>query len=214
MQNVEEYEDSDSENSPEILLNHEIVSVEEGRSTQTLLLSSNNLPEHLKTALEDLRCIRFYTHGRAGYHESRTQQHLLKPTYWYGKQEPFEFEFVINSNTGVQKIFDNLMIVSNNAEPDSIECTIIGDSYGFDKEKILSGFEDKLDFNVEFKVNPDENIVFKTNISKDHVLNQYTLTSCAKLRDLANIKYGRRLGNIHYVEDKWNITLDPIYYKT
>ena len=106
------------------------------------------------------------------------------------------------------------MIISNNAEPDSIECTIVGDSYGFDKEKILSGSEDKLDFNVEFKVNPNENIVFKTNISKDHVLNQYTLTSCAKLRDLADTKYGRRLGNIHYVEDKWNITLDPIYYKT
>lgn len=214
MQNVEKYKDAKDENSPDILLSRETVPWEKGRSVQILLLSSNNLPENLKTALEDLRCIRFYTHGRAGYHESRTQQHLLKPTCWYGKQEPFEFEFVINSNTGVQKIFDNLMIVSNNAEPDSIECTIIGDSYGFDKEKILSGSEDKLDFNVEFKVNPDENIVFKTNISKDHVLNQYTLTSCAKLRDLADIKYGRRLGNIHYVEDKWNITLDPIYYKT
>lgn len=81
MQNVEECEDPKDENSPEKVIKSNSVSVEDGRSTQTLLLSSNSLSENLKKDLEDIRCIRFYTHGRAGYHESRTQQHLLKPTY-------------------------------------------------------------------------------------------------------------------------------------
>jgi hypothetical protein len=132
----------------------------------------------------------------------------------------------VNANVGMQKIFDNIAIISNNAEPDSIECTIIGDSYNFNKEGIYnqSAFPDNSidkefkngnysqNFNIEFKGSGD-NLVFKTKISRDNTLNQYSLTTCSKLRDIANSNYGRRLGNMHYLEDKWNIALDPIYFK-
>jgi len=36
---------------------------------------------------------------------------------------------------GVQKIFDNLQIISNRAEPESFHFTIVGDSYEFSEDK-------------------------------------------------------------------------------
>jgi hypothetical protein len=39
----------------------------------------------------------------------------VKPCFWYGKQHPFEFEFVVVDNPQVHKIFDNLQIISNKA---------------------------------------------------------------------------------------------------
>jgi hypothetical protein len=47
----------------------------------------------------------FWKHGQAGIIDISDE---LKPTYWYGKQHPFEFEFVVNDNPGNHKIFDNL----------------------------------------------------------------------------------------------------------
>ena len=43
----------------------------------------------------------FYVHGRAGIfdeidYEDENLDNQIKPTYWYNKQEPFEFEFVVN----------------------------------------------------------------------------------------------------------------------
>ena len=57
-----------------------------------------------------------------------------KPTNWYGKQHPFEFEFIVRKDD-MHKIFDNLIIISNNAEPESFHYEIIGDSYEFAKDK-------------------------------------------------------------------------------
>ena len=39
-------------------------------------------------------------------------------------------EFIVNDNPQISKIFDNLEIISNNAEPESFHYEIIGDSYG------------------------------------------------------------------------------------
>ena len=57
------------------------------------------------------------------------------PTNWYGEQHPFEFEFIVNEEVGVQKIFNNLVIISNKAEPESFHFTITGDSYEFSADK-------------------------------------------------------------------------------
>jgi hypothetical protein len=59
----------------------------------------------------------------------------LKPTHWYGKQHPFEFEFIVSKNMGNSKIFDNLIILSNAAEPESFHYQIDGDSYEFKNDK-------------------------------------------------------------------------------
>lgn len=80
-----------------------------------------------------------------GYHQpikvpylwkhGRIENDRPKPTNWYGEQHPFEFEFVVNAEAGVQKIFDNLRIISNSAEPESFHFTIEGDNYEFSNDK-------------------------------------------------------------------------------
>lgn len=74
----------------------------------------------------------FWKHGQAGIID--TQEHI-KPCYWYNKQHPFEFEFVVKDNSTKQKIWDNLQIISNKAEPESFHFEINGDSYEFSNDK-------------------------------------------------------------------------------
>lgn len=74
----------------------------------------------------------FWKHGRAGIIDIADK---IYPTYWYGKQHPFEFEFVVADNPDKHKIFDNLQIISNNAEPESFHYEIVGDVYDFAKDK-------------------------------------------------------------------------------
>lgn len=86
----------------------------------------------------------FYVHGRAGifdeidyFNEDVSKNDQIMPTTWYDKQEPFEFEFVVNEPTGLHKIFNNLVIISNNVAPSEIEYEIVGDVYGFNKAGIF-----------------------------------------------------------------------------
>lgn len=74
----------------------------------------------------------FWKHGKSGIIDIADD---IYPTYWYGKQHPFEFEFVVADNPQSHKIFDNLEIISNNAEPESFHYEIIGDCYDFSKDK-------------------------------------------------------------------------------
>ena len=67
-----------------------------------------------------------YKHGFSGTVE---EQGDIKPTFWYDEQHPFEFEFVVNDTQGTQKIFDNLKIISNRVEPNSIIYEFTGDGY-------------------------------------------------------------------------------------
>lgn len=74
----------------------------------------------------------FWKHGQAGIIDIADE---IRPTYWYGKQHPFEFEFVVADNPDKHKIFDNLQIISNKAEPESFHYEIIGECYDFAKDK-------------------------------------------------------------------------------
>ena len=74
----------------------------------------------------------FYLHGQAGIFNVIED---LYPTHWYGRFHPFEFEFVVNDKIGQQKIFNNLMIISNKAEPESFHFEIEGDNYEFSEDK-------------------------------------------------------------------------------
>lgn len=74
----------------------------------------------------------FWRHGQAGIIDISEK---LKPTHWYGKQHPFEFEFIMANTPSTQKIFDNLIILSNSAEPESFHYEIDGESYEFTKDK-------------------------------------------------------------------------------
>lgn len=74
----------------------------------------------------------FWKHGYGGIIDIADK---IYPAYWYGKQHPFEIEFVVNGDIDKHKIFDNLKIISNSAEPESFHYEIIGDSYDWAKDK-------------------------------------------------------------------------------
>ena len=74
----------------------------------------------------------FYLHGQAGIFNVSEN---LYPTYWYGEYHPFEFEFIVNDKIGQQKIFTDLIIISNKAEPESFHFEIEGDNYEFSSDK-------------------------------------------------------------------------------
>lgn len=74
----------------------------------------------------------FWKHGESGIIDLKDS---IKVTHWYGKQHPFEFEFVVANDPELHKIFDNLQIISNNVPPESFHYEIIGDCYDFAKDK-------------------------------------------------------------------------------
>lgn len=129
--------------------------------------------------------------------------------HWYDKQYPFEYEFVVNLPTGFHKIFNNLVIISNNVEPESLEVEIVGDSYDFKEEFIKQTGE-----NIKYKfpiISLPKNKIYQTKLTLDKVTNEHRLVMH---QDCLNIKdFGRRLGNISYIEGKWYVVLQPIYYE-
>ena len=74
----------------------------------------------------------FWKHGQSGIIDLKD---FIKPTHWYGKQHPFELEFIVNDEPTKHKIFDNLEIISNKAEPHSFHYEIVGECYDFAKDK-------------------------------------------------------------------------------
>lgn len=74
----------------------------------------------------------FWKHGQGGIIDITDN---IYPTYWYGKQHPFEFEFIVVDDPSIHKIFTNLEIISNNVKPESFHYEIIGDAFDFAKDK-------------------------------------------------------------------------------
>lgn len=70
----------------------------------------------------------FWKHGQAGIIDV---QELIKPCHWYGKQHPFEFEYIVGNSTAGYKQFTNMQLITNKVQPESFHYTIIGDSYDF-----------------------------------------------------------------------------------
>lgn len=74
----------------------------------------------------------FWKHGQAGLIDIADK---IYPTYWYGKQHPFEFECVVVDNPSVHKIFTNLELVANHVKPESFHYEVVGDTYDFADDK-------------------------------------------------------------------------------
>ena len=74
----------------------------------------------------------FWKHGQAGLIDIAD---TIYPTYWYGKQHPFEFECIVVNDPSIHKIFTNLELVANKAKPESFHYEIIGEAYDFAKDK-------------------------------------------------------------------------------
>ena len=110
----------------------------------SVVANYKKLNDDQKAEYDEILLNGFYVHGRAGifdeidyFDENRSKDNQIMPTVWYDKQEPFEFEFVVNEPTGLHKIFNNLVIISNNVQPSEIEYEIVGDVYGFNKAGIF-----------------------------------------------------------------------------
>ena len=74
----------------------------------------------------------FWKHGQGGIIDISDK---IYPTYWYGKQHPFEFECVVVDDPSVHKIFTNLELVANKAKPESFHYEVVGDVYDFAEDK-------------------------------------------------------------------------------
>lgn len=74
----------------------------------------------------------FWKHGQAGLIDIADK---IYPTYWYGKQHPFEFECVVVDDPSVHKIFTNLELVANHVKPESFHYEVVGDVYDFAEDK-------------------------------------------------------------------------------
>lgn len=107
------------------------------------------------------------------FNESKLYKHNIgaKPCFWYGEQHPFEFEFTVIDSPLTHKVFDNMIIVSNNSEPESFHYTIVGDCYNFSDQKQFMYFRQEathelLKANAEnYYVDPDEYFLKNFDIS-------------------------------------------------
>ena len=130
--------------------------------TETVALYLNNHP--LKTD--------FYLHGMSGIIDCQEQ---LYPTHWYGEFHPFELEFIVNENIGQQKIFSDLVMISNKAEPESFHFEIEGDNYEFSSDKRAMYFRQEATKNLY--QNLGSNILYDrkfTDVGADkYTLEQY-----------------------------------------
>lgn len=138
---------------------------------------------------------------------------------WYGEPHEFEFEFVVSDPIGVNKIFDNLQIISNNVQPKEMEITIIGDDYMFNRKNITAEAVEEIrqEYNHNSQSTSDihgdkENDRIKTSpygyYRFDKRLNQSALIKWQPFKDI--YKFGRRIGNIQYKEGLWFAQIEPI----
>ena len=201
-----------------------------------------------------------YKHGFAGADEELGN---IQPTHWYDEQHPFEYEFVVIGVQGVQKIFNNLQIISNWAEPESFEFEIVGEGFDWGKQKslILSlspseslglpQVKNELINNYFSYLSSNPNVAKlpfiwcrNTNIfnenwpdpeagSKDINLKNYksqikplmsyqaaidynhfkeqVITVYQQAKDIKD--FGRLSGNMQYLEDLWDVQIQPINFK-
>ena len=100
----------------------------------------------------------FWKHGQAGIIDISDK---IYPTYWYGKQHPFEFECVVVDDPSVHKIFTNLELVANKVKPESFHYEVVGDVYDFSEDKPTMYFRQEAlkalyqynDYDIEYNPN-------------------------------------------------------------
>lgn len=181
--------------------------------TCCFITNYEKLTEYDKSMYDKMFINGVYVHGRAGifneidYTDDSLDNQIL-PTKWYDKQEPFEFEFVINDPIGLHKVFETLTIISNNVAPESIQFEIEGDAYSV--WKTVGDHDINPSYNKNLKKQQyKNNTLFKNaHVKWDTILNKYSILMTQECKSIEN--FGRRLGNMHYKEDSWYITINPL----
>lgn len=188
----------------------------------------NNFYTFANTSIHSSADNYLYKHGFSGLEDEVLN---IKPTYWYDEQHPFEFEFVVIGQQGIQKIFNNLKIISNSTSPESFYYEIIGEGFSWNELKhdfynytLDQQFLDYLIANPSVKKIPY--IKYQENFIRDRSLESLvrdiTIKDNSKTKEkLINFyhkaqdikKVGRLKGNMQYVEDSWDIQIQPINFK-
>ena len=157
----------------------------------------------------------FYLHGQAGIFNVAEN---LYPTYWYGEYHPFEFEFVVNDKVSQQKIFDNLVIISNKAEPESFHFEIEGDNYEFSQDKRTMYFRQEA--TKELYQNLGSDMLFDRYYT-DVVSDNYTQEQYYRGNrnyDLSHIALNNKYSHeypksINGLVQQYKSTIFPLYYE-
>ena len=137
--------------------------------------------------------MKLWKHGQAGIYDN---QGPIKPTHWYGKQHEFNFEFIVNENASIQKIFNNLKIISNKAEPYKFEYEVVGEGYEwFEYKKIVQWLNDQ----VKLETFTDLDSAYK------YVLSTPYLTILEQHNDFPDLFYDRD------ITDTWTIQKLPYF---
>lgn len=122
----------------------------------------------------DINKMFLWKHGQAGLYDNQDQ---IKPTNWYGKQHEWSFEFIVNESPQVQKIFNNLQIISNKAEPYKFEYEVIGEGYQWYIYKPIIGW-----INKHFPPDKDDDGKWNTPNNVDIGYKEVLSTPYGKLR--------------------------------
>lgn len=138
----------------------------------------NQIIEINKQNLDDFYVVRdmqaslqLWKHGQAGIYDNEQE---LKPTHWYGQQHEFNFEFIARKDA-VHKVFNNLQIISNKAEPNKFEFEVVGEVYDWHKYKpVLKWIADQVDVPTSYYNSDTDNYdtklkeVYKTVLSTNY----------------------------------------------
>lgn len=154
-------------------------------SDETVQIIEDKLVLYNKKYLENLEKTSFWKHGQSGLMKTTTN---IKPCNWYGKQHPFEFEFIVVDNPTNHKIFTNLQIISNKVAPESLHFEISGEVYNFADDK--------------------QNMFFRQEAIKN--LYQYLGGDILYDKEYLNIAPKQRI--IPYSSNKGKSTMFPLYF--
>ena len=164
----------------------------------------------------------FYLHGQSGIFNISEN---IYPTYWYGEFHPFEFEFVVNDKIGQQKIFNDLVIISNKAEPESFHFEIEGDNYEFSEDKRTMYFRQEATKNLYQNLGSDilYNRKYTDVIAIKRSLEQYyrgtgTQTPSGLAKQTTYDYSGKPVDKVYPVENTGLVrqvksTIFPLYYE-
>ena len=164
----------------------------------------------------------FYLHGKAGIFNVVED---LYPTHWYGKYHPFEFEFVVNDKLSQQKIFTDLIILSNKAEPESFHFEIEGDNYDFSPDKRNMYFRQEATKNLYQNLGSD--ILYDryfTDVIADNYTHEQYYRANPLRRDSEDIESNdyidsyRRMDKVYPLDSQGLVqqvksTIFPLYYE-
>ena len=162
-----------------------------------------------------------WKHGYGGLYNN---QGKIKPTNWYGKQREFNFEFIVHDSSMVQKIFNNLKMISNKTQPKKFEYEIVGESYEWwpykpviqwinekTEEGLFTTLQNGYQYvltndvatirsNVDYSDFPVTDLEYRSNVSP------YVYSKLPYLKIELTDKYGRQDKSYHPdTEDYWKL---------